>query len=76
MMLESGNQHQRADTILKFVGSMHGYIAGNKDISLRCSRFPQRNFFEKRRHDNFVWDTWCPKKKKKKGIKAKAGLES
>lgn len=52
---------------------MHGYIAGNRDISLRCSRFPQRNFFEKRRHDNL--DTWCPKKKKK-GIKAKAGLES
>lgn len=73
-MLER-NQHQRADTILKFVGFMHGYIAGNRDISLRCSRFPQRNFFEKEGTTTSS-ETRGVQKRKKKGIKAKAGLES
>lgn len=73
-MLER-NQHQRADTILKFVGFMHGYIAGNRDISLRCSRFPQRNFFEKKKTRQLRL-RHVVSKKEKKGIKAKAGLES
>lgn len=55
---------------------MHGYIAGNKDISLRCSRFPQRNFFEKKKARQLRLRHVVSKKEKKKGIKAKAGLES
>lgn len=64
-MLER-NQHQRADTILKFVGFMHGYIAGNKDISLRCSRFPQRNFFEKKKDTTTSSKTRGVQKRKKR----------
>ena len=45
---------------------MHGYIAGNKDISLRCSRFPQRNFFEKKKDTTTSSKTRGVQKRKKR----------